>query len=107
MEELAMPCRNKNEGNFCSMRFLSYRQKSEVFIAMSENKFNENNVVANDPNCLASVVTQEIYTYNKAGVLCMCEQLSFSNTSFVSFYHYRLESLCKTTELDRFIFTDP
>ena len=41
---------------------------SEVFIAMSENK---SNVVANDPNCLASVVTEEIHTDNKAGVLCM------------------------------------
>ena len=85
------------------------KTSSEVFIAMSENKFNENNVVVNDPNCLASVVTQEIHTDNKAGVLCMYEQLSFSNmyTSSMSFYQYRLESLCKTTELGRFIFTDP
>ena len=77
---------------------------SEVFIAMSENK---RNVVANDPNCLASVVTEEIHTDNKAGVLCVCEQLSFSNTSSMSFYQHQLESLCKATELGRFIFTDP
>ena len=60
---------------------------SEVFIAMSENKFNENNVVANDPNCLASVVTQEIHTDNKAGVYacvnnCHSATLHFINTDW-------------------------
>ena len=34
---------------------------------MSWNKFNEKDVAANNPNGLASVVTQEIHTINKAG----------------------------------------
>ena len=33
---------------------------------MSGNKFNKKNIAADDPNCLAGVVIQEIHTDNEA-----------------------------------------
>ena len=48
----------------------------------SRNKFTEKNLVANNLNSLASVVTLEIHTDNKAGSLGMWE----SSTSFRNIY---------------------
>ena len=57
---------------------------------MSGNKFNEKDVAANNPNGLASVVTQEIHTHSEMAILGMHESLtSFSSTYVISLTPFR------------------
>lgn len=60
---------------------------------MSGNKFNEKDVAANNPNGLASVVTQEIHTDSEMAILGVHELLtSFSSTYVISLTPFR--ALC-------------
>ena len=60
---------------------------------MSGNKFNEKDVAANNPNGLASVVTQEIHTDSEMAILGVYESLtSFSSTYVISLTPFR--ALC-------------
>ena len=69
MEALATPCRNRYESDLYSTRFLLAKTPSESCLdATSGNKFNENNVAADDPNGLASLVTQEIHSDSEMAI---------------------------------------
>ena len=95
-----MPRRNKNKGDFCSLRYLAIYENDNILAeisskncldAMSGNEFNEKNVTAMQRSqYLAGVVTQKIHTDNKAGVHVIQQHLHQFINNFQS-----LSAKCK------------